>query len=78
MKGQTKKVAALAVVLTGMLATGAALGRDPGACHEAYLQSGLSEQQMSFEDFRHSYSDTLCARDDLAATHGGRVPEEAR
>jgi hypothetical protein len=78
MNGQTKKAAALTVVLIGMLASGTTLGHDPGPCHEAYLQSGLSEQQMSFEDFRHSYSDTLCARDDLAATHGGRVPEEAR
>jgi hypothetical protein len=59
--GQIKKAAALTVVLTGMLASGAALGQDPGACHEAYLQSGLTAQQMAFEEFRDSYSDTLCA-----------------
>ena len=74
MKGQIKK-AALAVVLTGMLASGAALGHDPGACHEAYLQSGLSEQQMTFDRFHRLYADTLCATDGdrLAATRADRV-----
>jgi hypothetical protein len=80
MKGQTKKAAALAVVLTGMLASGAALGQDPGPCHEAYLQSGLSEQQMGFDRFHRFYSDTLCATDGdgLAATHADRVPGGTR
>jgi hypothetical protein len=78
MHWQIKKAAALTVVLIGMLASGAALGRDTGPCHEAYLQSGLSEQQMTFDRFHRFYSDTLCARDDLAATHGGRVPEVTR
>jgi hypothetical protein len=75
MKGQIKKAAALAVVLTGMLASGAALGRDPGPCHEAYLQSGLTGQQMTFAQFHRFYSDTLCATDGggLAATHADRV-----
>ena len=59
--GQIKKAAALAVVLTGMLVSGAALGQGPGACQEAYLESGLTAQQMAFEEFRDSYSDTLCA-----------------
>jgi hypothetical protein len=75
MKGQTKKAAALAAVLTGMLVSGAALGRDPGSCLEAYLQSGLTEQQSTFDDFRHSYSDTLCATEDgdgvVATTYSG-------
>ena len=61
MKGQFKKAAALTVVLIGMLASGAVLGHEPGACQEAYLQSGLSEQQMTFDHFHHFYSDTLCA-----------------
>ena len=78
MDERLRKWAALAAVLVAMLASGAAFGEDPGPCHGAYLESGLSEQQMSFKDFRHSYSDTLCARVDLAATHGGRVPEQAR
>ena len=75
MKGQTKKAAALAVVLRGMLASGAALGRDPGPCHEAYLQSGLTGQQMTFDHFHRFYSDTLCAPngDGLAAMHGDRL-----
>jgi hypothetical protein len=80
MKGQAKKAAALAVVLTGMLVSGAALGQDPGPCHEAYLQSGLSEQQMGFDRFHRLYSDALCATDGhgLAATHADRVPGGTR
>ena len=52
---------ALVVVLTIANCASVALevGYDP--CYEAYLQSGLSTQQMSFEHFRHSYQDTLCA-----------------
>jgi hypothetical protein len=75
MNGQIKKAAALAAVLTGMLATSAALGQDPGPCYRAYLESGLTEQQMTFDHFHRFYSDTLCATDDdsLTATHGVRV-----
>jgi hypothetical protein len=80
MNGQIKKAAALAVVLIGILASGAALGQDPGPCHEAYLQSGLTEQQMTFDDFRSFYADTLCAPDgdDFVAAHGGQLPEQKR
>ena len=83
MNERLRKWAALTVVPTGMpaaewlAASGVALGRDPGPCYEAYLQSGLTEQ-MTFDDFRDSYADTLCATDDLAATHGGQVPGETR
>ena len=78
MNGQIKKAAALAVVLIGILASGAALGQDPGPCHEAYLQSGPTEQQMTFDHFRHFYAEALCAPDDLQATREGRVPGETR
>jgi hypothetical protein len=61
MNTRLRKGMALAVVLIGLLGSSAALGQDPGPCHEAYLQSGLTEQQMNFDHFRHFYSDTLCA-----------------
>jgi hypothetical protein len=78
MNDRLRKRAAMAVVMIGTLLSGAALGQDPGACHEAYLQSGLTEQQLSFDDFRSSYHDTLCAPDGLSATHGARVHGETR
>ena len=80
MNERLRKWTALAVVLIGMLASGAALGQDPGPCHETYLQSGLSKQQMTFDDFRGFYADTLCATDDgdLQATRESRVPGETR
>jgi hypothetical protein len=69
---------ALAVFLVALLASGLAFGQDPDPCHVAYLQSGLTQQQMTFDDFRHSYADSLCAADDLASAHGGRVLGETR
>jgi hypothetical protein len=38
--------------------------QEPDPCYGAYLESGLSEQQLTFDDFRHSYSDTLCATEE--------------
>jgi hypothetical protein len=62
MNERLRKWAALVLVLITMLAANLAFGEDPGACYEAYLESGLTEQQMTFDEFRHFYSDTLCAR----------------
>jgi hypothetical protein len=64
------KLAALVVVLCSVLAANAATGADYDPCYEAYLESGLTSQQMSFDHFRNSYSETLCAREgqDLQAT----------
>ena len=73
MNERLRRWAALAVFLVALLASGLAFGQDPGHCYEAYLQSGLTEQQITFDDFRHSYADTLCATDELASAHGGRV-----
>ena len=79
MNERLRKGAALTVVLIGTLASGVVFGQDPGACHEAYLQSGLTEQQLSFDHFRHLYSDTLCARDGvLEASHADGVAEVTR
>ncbi len=56
---RTGKRAALGAVL----ATAASLvfGEPPTPCYEAYRTSGLTQQQMSFEEFRDSYSDDVCA-----------------
>jgi hypothetical protein len=45
-----------------LLAASAAFGGTPTPCHEAYLMSGFSPQQTSFEEFRGLYNDTtFCA-----------------
>jgi hypothetical protein len=77
MNETVRKVATLAI-LAMMLATGFAVGEERGPCYEAYRESGLNQQQMTFHQFRQFYGDTLCARDGsgLAATHVGQVPGE--
>lgn len=61
----------LTVVLFGMLVTGLAFGEDKDPCYEAYLESGLTAQQMTFDEFRGMYGETLCA------TGGGVVHKHA-
>jgi hypothetical protein len=80
MNERLRKWAALAVFLVALLASSVAFGEDPGPCHEAYLESGLTKQQMTFSDFRGFYADTLCTTDDggLQATREGRVSAETR
>jgi hypothetical protein len=75
-----RKWAALVVVLMTMLAADVALGEDYNPCYEAYLESGLTKQQMPFDEFHKLYGDTLCAPDGdgLQATREGRVPGETR
>ena len=53
--------ATAANTLATMLAGASAFGETPTPCYEAYLASGLTEQQMSFEEFAEFYGDTLCA-----------------
>lgn len=68
------------VVLIGMLGAGLALGQDSDPCYEAYLESGLTAQQMTFDEFRGFYADTLCANGGngpVAAT-GNQVPGETK
>jgi hypothetical protein len=80
MRHMVKARAASAVVLIGMLGAGLAFGADGDPCREAYLESGLTAQQMTFEEFHGFYSDTLCANggDGPVATTGDRVPGETR
>ena len=80
MNERLRKWVALVVFLVTLLVSGVAFGEDPKPCYEAYLQSGLTRQEISFDDFRDSYADTLCATDggSLQATLEGRGPGETR
>jgi hypothetical protein len=80
MDERLRKWAALATVLVAMLASGVAFGQDPGPCYEAYLESGLTEQQMTFDHFQRFYGDTLCAPsgNGLVASREGQFSEETR
>ena len=80
MNGVVRKWATLAVVLVTMLAADVAFGADYRPCYQSYRESGLTQQQMTFDQFRHFYSDTLCARDGggFAAAREVRVSEETR
>jgi hypothetical protein len=46
-------------------------GETPTPCYEAYLMSGLNEQQMSFEEFREAYGESVCVRSDERASLAG-------
>jgi hypothetical protein len=80
MRHAAKARAALAMTLVDLSAAGLFIGPDPDPCREAYLQSGLSQQRVGFEEFRRSYSETLCAPDGggLPATRGDRAPGASR
>jgi hypothetical protein len=80
MKGTWRKWAALVVVLVALLTGSAAFGEDHGSCYEAYLQRGLTQQQLTFEQFHSLYGDDLCAPDGdgLVASREGRVSERPR
>jgi hypothetical protein len=58
-----RKLVVLVVILSSVIMANAAMGADYDPCYEAYLESGLTNQQMSFGEFNHSYSDTLCAKE---------------
>jgi hypothetical protein len=52
--------------------------RDPTPCYEAYLTSGLSQQRMTFEEFRDLYSDDLCAMSGPSTEEAGADQVNAR
>ena len=80
MKETWRKWAASVVVLAALLTGSAAFGEDHGSCYEAYLQRGLTQQQLTFEEFHSLYADALCAPDGdgLVASHEGHLPGQAR
>jgi hypothetical protein len=66
-----------ALVLTALLA-GSIYGEEHTPCEQAYLESSLTQQQMSFDEFRELYADTLCAPGSDVARQGySRVGEAA-
>jgi hypothetical protein len=80
MRRMMMKRAASAVVLVAMMGAGLAFSTGTDPCRQAYLESGLTAQQMSFDEFHGFYSDTLCASsgDAPVATTGAQVPKETR
>jgi hypothetical protein len=63
MRHMAKVRTALMVVLIGLSAAGLLLGRGGDPCREAYLDSGLTAQQMTYDEFRGAYGETLCTTD---------------
>jgi len=80
MNAKLRKWTALAVVLVALFTGSAALGEDHGSCYEAYLQLGLTQQHLTFDQFHRLYADTLCAPDGdgLVASHEGPLSEGTR
>ncbi len=58
--GVRKWVVLGALVLTGLVAS-SIYGEEHTPCEQAYLESGLTQQQMSYDEFRKLYADSLCA-----------------
>jgi hypothetical protein len=58
---RTREWVASGVILATMLAAAATYGETRTPCYEAYLSSGLTQQQMSFEEFREFYGGGVCA-----------------
>jgi hypothetical protein len=61
MRHMAKARAALMVVLVCLTVAGLAYGQDSDPCREAYLDSGLSVQQMTYHEFQLIYGETTCA-----------------
>jgi hypothetical protein len=81
MKGTWRKWVALATVLVALLTASAAFGEDHGACYDAYLQRGLAQQQLTFEEFHSVYAEALLCTPEgggLVASQEGRLPEQTR
>ena len=61
MRHMAKVRVAMMVVLIGLSGAGLVFGQDSNPCYEAYLESGLTAQQMTFDEFRGVYGETVCA-----------------
>jgi hypothetical protein len=70
MRHMAKVRAALMVVFIGLSVAGLVLGQDGNPCREAYLDSGLSAQQMTYHEFRGAYGETVCATDVASLSKG--------
>ena len=58
---KARKWIAFGATLALMLVATVAFGGDGAPCYEAYLASGLSQQQLPFEEFQELYGDGVCA-----------------
>jgi hypothetical protein len=75
--GVRKWVVLGALVLTALVAS-SIYGEEHTPCEQAYLESGLTQQQISYDEFRKLYADSLCAPGgDVAHRSGHRVGEAA-
>jgi hypothetical protein len=74
---RAKKWAALGAVLATATAASVVFGEAPTPCYEAYRTGGLTQQQMSYEEFRDSYSDDVCATGERANTRDGHTNERS-
>jgi hypothetical protein len=70
MRHMAKVRAALMVVLIGLSVAGLVYGRDGDRCREAYLETGLTAQQMTYEEFRGAYGETACATEVASLSEG--------
>ena len=61
--------AAFIVVLVCLTAAGLVYGQDSDPCREAYLDSGLSVQQMTYHEFQGAYGESVCATDVASLSH---------
>ena len=61
MRHMVKGRAALMVVLICLSVAGLVFGQDSDPCREAYLETGLTAQQMTFHEFQLIYGETTCA-----------------
>ena len=61
MRHMVKVRAASIVILIGLSAAGFFFGQAGDPCYEAYLDSGLTAQQMTYDEFRGAYGETVCA-----------------
>jgi hypothetical protein len=80
MKDLRRKWVAPMVIVASVLLASAAMGAENDPCYQAYLDSGLNAQQMSLDQFRLSYTDTLCKQGDEASllAHQARALRESR
>ena len=58
---RVRKWVALGATLATMLTASLIFGENSTPCYVAYRTSGLTQQQMSFGEFRDFYGDGVCA-----------------